>query len=47
MPFSWLLSEGLIRHLAKRSDRMVERYQMVACIGLRKSESDEMITVPL
>ena len=26
---------------------MVERYQMVACIGLRKSESDEMITVPL
>ena len=26
---------------------MVERYQMVACIGLRKSESDEMVTVPL
>ncbi len=26
---------------------MIERYQMVACIGLRKSESDEMITVPL
>lgn len=26
---------------------MDERYQMVACIGLRKSESDEMITVPL
>ena len=26
---------------------MVERYQMVACIGLRKSESDEMMTVPL
>ena len=26
---------------------MVERYQMVACIGLRKSESDDMVTVPL
>lgn len=26
---------------------MVERYQMVACIGLRKSESEEMVTVPL
>lgn len=26
---------------------MVERYQMVACIGLRKSESEEMMTVPL
>ena len=26
---------------------MIERYQMVACIGLRKSESDEMVTVPL
>lgn len=26
---------------------MDERYQMVACIGLRKSESDEMVTVPL
>ena len=26
---------------------MVERYQMVACIGLRKDESDEMVTVPL
>ena len=26
---------------------MVERYQMVACIGLRKSESDGMVTVPL
>lgn len=26
---------------------MVERYQMVACIGLRKSKSDEMVTVPL
>lgn len=26
---------------------MVERYQMVACIGLRKCESDEMVTVPL
>ena len=25
---------------------MVERYQMVACIGLRKSESDDMVTVP-
>lgn len=26
---------------------MIERYQMVACIGLRKSESDEMVTIPL
>ena len=26
---------------------MIERYQMVACIGLRKRESDEMVTVPL
>lgn len=26
---------------------MVDRYQMVACIGLRESESDDMVTVPL
>lgn len=26
---------------------MAERYQMVACIGLRTSNPDEMVTVPL
>ena len=26
---------------------MGDRYQMVACIGLRESESDDMVTVPL
>ena len=26
---------------------MAEKYRMVACIGLRKSCSDEMVTVPL
>lgn len=47
MPFSWLLSEGVIQFPAPKESQMVERYQMVACIGLRKSESDEMVTVPL
>lgn len=26
---------------------MAERYQMVACIGLRMSDREEMVTVPL
>ena len=47
MPFSWLLSEGGIQFPAPKESQMVERYQMVACIGLRKSESEEMVTVPL
>jgi hypothetical protein len=39
--------KGLFKTSLKEERYMVERYQMVACIGLRKSESEEMATVPL